>query len=275
VPGVGTTVPGGERFVFAGGLHRSGTTLLARCMAEHPSISGFYGTGVPEDEGQHLQAVYPPGSRFGGPGKFGFDPEAHMTEDSPLVGDQSRREIWHEWSRHWDTERPLLLEKSPPNLIRTRFLQALFPGARFVMLLRHPIAVAEATSKWSHTLPDSLIRHWLVCHETLMADAPRIEHLLVLRYEDLVADLDGRLAEVYRFLGVDPVPAGIAVRAGIDDRYFARWGRRARNPLWRPYLRRLERRYEERLNAFGYSLGEGRTLPVPASSPLARATAGG
>ena len=49
-------------YVFVGGLHRSGTSLLARSLEAHPSVSGFRDTGVPEDEGQHLQSVYPAGS---------------------------------------------------------------------------------------------------------------------------------------------------------------------------------------------------------------------
>ena len=36
---------------------------------------------------------------------------------------------------------PVLVEKSPPNLVRTRFLQALFPDARQIVVTRHPIAV--------------------------------------------------------------------------------------------------------------------------------------
>jgi len=48
-----------RQYVFIAGLHRSGTSVLARCLREHPQISGFRNTGVPEDEGQHLQDVYP------------------------------------------------------------------------------------------------------------------------------------------------------------------------------------------------------------------------
>ena len=63
-----------HRFVFLAGLHRSGTTLLARLLAAHPEVSGFSGTGVPADEGQHLQTVYPAAKVYGGPGRFGFAP---------------------------------------------------------------------------------------------------------------------------------------------------------------------------------------------------------
>src|SRR5437763_1252312 len=70
-----------HRFVFLAGLHRSGTTLLARLLAAHPEVSGFSGTGADADEGQHLQTVYPAAKVWGGPGRFGFAPEAHFTEE--------------------------------------------------------------------------------------------------------------------------------------------------------------------------------------------------
>src|SRR5438105_1216898 len=137
-------------FVFVGGLHRSGTTLLGRCMAEHPQISGFSGTGVHEDEGQHLQTVYRTGRSYGGPRRFGRG-----------------RRIWR---------------------------------------------------RMSYT---SLVEHWLRCHELLMEDAASLEHLLVLRYEDFVADPDHHLVEIFRYVGLELRLSGFEVWQGINDGYFA------------------------------------------------------
>src|SRR5690348_9288269 len=94
-------VEGQRQFVFLAGLHRSGTTLLARLLAAHPEVSGFSGTGVPADEGQLLQSVYPAAKEYGGPGRFGFAPESHLTEASPLASEENATKLLDEWSPHW------------------------------------------------------------------------------------------------------------------------------------------------------------------------------
>jgi hypothetical protein len=184
----------GHQFVFLAGLHRSGTTLLARLLAAHPEISGFAGTGEPADEGQHLQTVYPAAKGYGGPGRFGFAPESHLTEASPLVSEESAAKLLAEWSAHWDLSRTVLLEKSPPNLLKTRFLQALFPGSAFVVIVRHPIPVSIPTARWRGTRRyDRMFAHWLRCHALLDADREQLERVHVLAYEELVRDPAGVL----------------------------------------------------------------------------------
>ncbi len=139
-----------HKFVFIGGLHRSGTTLLFRILRDHPMISGFNieNGAEREHEGQYLQSVFPPDPNYGGVGYFAFDDSAHLTQESELVTENNRVRLFGEWARHWDLSKGYLLEKSPPNLIQTRFLQALFPNSYFIIIVRHPIATSLATLKW-------------------------------------------------------------------------------------------------------------------------------
>jgi hypothetical protein len=270
-----------QLLLFVGGLHRSGTTMLARMLAEHPQISGFDDTGAPADEGQHLQDVYPVISPGRQAGRFAFHGEAHLTESSPLAGPASRERLLEAWSPHWDTARPVLLEKSPPNLLMTRFLQATFPGqARFVLVVRHPVAVACATQKWSATRPHELLHHWAVAHHTAAGDLPSLEHVAIVRYEQLVTEPDAAVARALAVVGLEDHAPGRAVESGVNadnfvaDRttrgdvnegYFASWRARKRSLPKRIYLDLAERRYEGDARAWGYSI---RSLgQVPATDP--------
>ena len=139
----------GARHIFLGGLHRSGTTPVARILVAHPEISGLTDTGVSEDEGQHLQTVYPKIRAHGGMGRFANAAAAHLTATSPLVTDENAESLRRAWSRYWDLDKRFLLEKSPSNMIMGGFLQALFPGSALLVVVRHPIAVALAMQKWN------------------------------------------------------------------------------------------------------------------------------
>jgi len=240
--------------VFIAGLHRSGTSLLHRCLGEHPEISVMCGTGVPEDEGQHLQTVYPRASRFGGPGSFGFAPQAHLTEDSSLVTEENRLQLQREWAPYWEPGKRIQLEKTPQNLIQTRFLQAMFPASRFIVLTRHPLAVAYATRKWNHGSLYDLLRHWFHCHEVFEGDRTALQHVLLVRYEDLVDDPTNVLQRVYGFLGLPPQAPAVAVRGGVNERYFDMWRSDRSSLRSRAYTRFLMDHFEDRAAAYGYTL---------------------
>lgn len=187
--------------LFVGGLHRSGTTLLASLLRSHPLISGFEGTGFPEDEGQHLQTVLPTDEHHGGPGRFAFTPDAHLTEDSSYATTSTSRAVFAQWSRYWDLSRPILLEKSPSNLLRFRLLQALFPGASFILMMRDPVPVTMSTRKWTPAASHrQLVQHWLRAHELAFADSEYLDHFTWVRYEDLVAAPDATMERLAAFL---------------------------------------------------------------------------
>lgn len=256
-----------QRLLFVGGLHRSGTTPLARALASHPEISGLSGTGVREDEGQHLQQVYPKAKVYGGSGRFAHDPRAHLTEDSPLVSPQHADALRRAWEPYWDLDRRYLLEKSPPNLIMGRFLQALFPGSPMIVVIRHPVVVALSNKKWRKAVSadprkfesiTGLVEHWLAAHRIFLADAPRLDPLHVLFYEDLVADPTRELARIESFLGLRTPIDPARIKAGASAPYERTWDSWATS-WWRPghwQRRGVERRFADDLAAFGYHVDD-------------------
>jgi hypothetical protein len=255
---------GRHSIVFVGGLHGSGADLVAGMLAGHPAASGFHATGVPHDEGQHLQDVYPPARLFGGPGKFALDPDCALDETSERATPVTARRLFGQWSPRWDLSRPILIEQSPPNLIRTRFLQALFPASRFVMVMRHPVVSALASSQPLDDLEEA-VENWFAAWARFEVDRPHLEHAMVIRFEDLVAapvatidlvahfaGLDGRVSG-RRAGGLDDLegPSGLEVPADL----------RARIGSARAAF--LEERFASRAAAYGYQL-----LPAPAGADL-------
>lgn len=194
--------------VFICGIHRSGTSALHDIVKQHSLITGFSDTGKPKDEGQHLQAVLGRDGDHGGPGEFCFDPSAHLTErDLPAYADRLP-DLYAAWAKVWDSDASIRVEKSPPNLIRSRFLQAAFHDARFVFIVRHPLAVARATRKWSHASEEHLFRHWLQGYRIMLEDTAFIRRSCCVRYEDLVARPEETLARVWRLAGVPELTVG-------------------------------------------------------------------
>src|SRR5262249_29687327 len=147
------------------------------------------------------------------------------------------RLLFDEWAPHWNLARPVLLEKSPPNLLKTRFLQALFPGAKFVVIIRHPIPVSIPTARWRGTRRyGQMFKHWLHCHEIFETEREHIERIHVLTYDELVQDPAGKLREIFESLGLDPIEPSEPVEGGANEKYFRQWEEMKRDLRMRAYL---------------------------------------
>ena len=242
-----------KNIIFVCGLHRSGTTLLTRILSTHPEISGFSGTGVSMDEGQHLQSVLPPDYYLGGPGRFAFHKHGHLTENSFFSRPENREKLLAEWSEHWDLSKKFLLEKSPPNLIRTRLLQKFFPNARFIFIIRHPVASSYATIKFKRGLPFSFILwHWLVSHEFMLNDLRYLKSFYILHYEEFVSKPEDSLKKISNFLNLTYTQFTYdlnQIDSNVNTKYFREWFKFSAS--FRKYMQFL---FERRCRVFGYSL---------------------
>jgi len=242
-----------RKFVLIGGLHRSGTTILHQLLCDHPLASGLQDTGVPRDEGQHLQSVFPPAHRYGGPGEFAFHLDAHLTENTELINLSNRDKLLREWGAYYDLEKSVWLEKSPPNLIRSRFLRQMLPNTTFVFIVRHPIAVSLATEKWtSNTIIERLL-HWLTAHTIMLEDIESADDCLVFRYEDFVDDPGKVLDLICNTAGIDRFVASRKVEDRNRD-YLLDWQRQ-----YGPEIETLQAILPVTnpvMEHFGYSLSE-------------------
>lgn len=245
------------KYVFVCGMHRSGTSRIAQRIGQLKDCAGFgsTGRGVLIDEGQYLQDVYPPDTAYGGVGRFGFAPQSHLTECSPLLTPENVLRLRQEWEACWDPSKTIRVEKTPGNLLKTRFLQAAFPNAYFIVIKRHPVAVSLASRKWSRTSLHNLFEHWLRCYEILDGDRVQLAHLYELSYEDYIKDQRKYLDEIASFIGTEPSSSVEEDTADTYNKsYFDQWSRMlTRSPL-RSYYRAIARDYEESFAKHGYSL---------------------
>lgn len=161
------------------------------------------------------------------------------------------------WAAHRSDAKPHFVEKSPPNLLRFRFLETVFDDPYCILVVRHPVAVAHATEFWANTSIARLLEHWCHAHEIVRSDASDIARLHVVRYEDLVLDPDAALASVTSFVGLAPHKSAEQVRADTNVRYFRRFRHHALLPA-QIKITPLRWRFESRVRqlGFGYSLSD-------------------
>ena len=270
-------------YVFICGMPRSGTTILGRNVGRLVDCTDLKNTGTRADEGQNVQNVYPTAHELGGPGRFGFDTRAHRTESSTLLTPENVSKLRASWHKYWDNAKRIYVEKTPSNLLATRFLQAAFANSYFIVIRRHPVPVAMASQKWKFNVTslDNLFRHWLHCHALFEGDRKYLKRVYELKYENYVEDQDKCHNEIAAFIGTqvpEPPkddtfrivlqwrnPTGLRVpEKGMEkaspihnQKYLDRWHKLLTESPFRIYYRYLVRKYESQFNQYGYSLISG------------------
>lgn len=177
---------------------------MTRILARHPLVSAIVGAPVPENEGVYLQGAIPHTARHGRPLQFASDPAQHLVEGCRYDSLETRIRLEADWAPWFDPARPWRVEKSPVNLTRARLHQQLFPLCQFVMVIRHPQAVAAAMAKWTDRPASAIVDDWLDAHDRLAMDLSYLHAVMVVRYEDIVHNPSAMAQGLYAFLDLAP-----------------------------------------------------------------------
>ncbi len=200
----------GDGLVFLLGVPRSGTTLLATMLAQHPQI-------VSPPEPWLMLALEAMGQTpFDHPADPQLVGEAMLkfaNDDAKVVA--SRAYALSVYNRILaDAGRSVLVDKTPRYYLILPFLKQLFPNAKYLWLHRNPLDVAASfKTTWNVDLAADMRASGanrgcmdLVLGTRTLADfadaaAPPVHRIA---YEHLVAEPQRLAAEAIAFLGLEP-----------------------------------------------------------------------
>ena len=192
----------GYYWLFLLGVNNSGTTLLTRMLESHPQIRS-----LPHEGQRYTRALAKPG-QFGAVRLWGTQMEAfRLTEtDAPDIARRCR----FDWAHAYEHRPGVILEKSPPNTVRSRWLQAHFRPCRFIAIVRNPYAVCQGIRRRQGHDIEAAATHWARSNGCLLDDLPRLERAQLITYEALCDDPERTLDQINRLLALEsPLDAGV------------------------------------------------------------------
>ncbi|HEV3407407.1 MAG TPA: sulfotransferase [Gaiellaceae bacterium] len=195
---------------------RSGSTLLRVLLNTHSQLHAPHELHLP---GMRVEL----GSRYAMRAieELGLDATAldYLLWDRVL-----HRELTKSGKKH-------IVEKTPSNVFIWRRIVECWPDARFIFLLRHPVAIARSRQlAWGRELSGENQRKVLGFMNGLERARRHLDGLTI-RYEDLTTDPERVTQEVCAFLGVEWEPQMLDYGRVDHGRYepgLGDWGERIR-----------------------------------------------
>ena len=258
----------GERHspVILLGFPRSGTTLLDTMLMGHPSVQVY------EERPALVHVEHDLG---------GIDALPAM--DAAAVA-RARGDYWQKMAVYAPlTDAPMVIDKMPLYLNKTAIIDRLFPDARFILALRHPMDVVLSCfitnfrpNPAMSNFHDLVRTAELYDHSMDAFDEARALldlNVFTVAYERMIADRDAELRPLFEWLGLDwredalDHQATAAKRGSISTASYAqvheplytrsagRWAR------YREQLRPVEAILAPWIERFGYSLDDPTRLP--------------
>lgn len=182
-------------WLFILGVNNSGTTILANILETRPDIRTL------PAEGQQLTTAFPKPDllEVGRLWSSRMDIFRWSEDHAPQPALQAKKD----WAKLYSKNMGILLEKSPPNTVRSLWLQKNFSPSRFLSIIRSPYAVCEGIRRRKNYTIYQAAKHWATANACLLTDLPHIKNSLLIKYEDLVDDSEKILTEIENFLSLN------------------------------------------------------------------------
>jgi hypothetical protein len=179
-------------WLFCLGVNNSGTTLIHELLRNHPEVRA-----LPREGHRCTDALPDPTEHDVGRVWAKVMHEFRMDENSdPGPALQAK----YDWLFYAGSRPGILLEKSPPNSVRSRWLQANFQPARFLCLFRDGYAVSEGIRRRANVDIAEAANHWASVNRVLLDDMEKLDRTLSLKYEDLCDNPEPALQKLEQFL---------------------------------------------------------------------------
>ncbi|MCG8329877.1 MAG: glycosyltransferase [Chitinophagales bacterium] len=172
-----------NKFLFILAPPYSGSTLLHEIISTSPNVSPNNTDGT--REGQTLPIV----------GDIMFLENRwlhHVDYDWAFIK--------HIWMQHWDASKPVLLEKSPPNMIRTRSIIKHFHPIYFVILHRNPYAHCESLLRRHSITATRAAEFAIFCLYHQWKNSNELRNAVTISYEEMVNNPDSLVHKIQRIL---------------------------------------------------------------------------
>jgi len=119
------------------------------------------------------------------------------TEKPDLIANDKNYDwkmIKQKWFNAWEEsagkplENMVLLEKSPPNVIRAELLQEHFPNSYFIVMVRNPYALSEGLRRRQGYKIERCATHWGESMRFQMKNLKTLKKVVWIKYADLCDD---------------------------------------------------------------------------------------
>ncbi len=158
-----------NKFLFILSPPYCGSTLLNEILSTSENVSCNNREGT--REGQQLPSVK----------DIMFNHDRKWDESFDYDWEMIKRE----WMQYWDLSAPVLLEKSPPNIIRARSINKYFTPAFFIVFYRNPYAQAESLIRRKSWMPDKAAQFAIRCLKYQKSNIQSFHRAVSLSYEEL------------------------------------------------------------------------------------------